>query len=125
MASPVVGILTHSERVRYGAWDDHAEVVGLRLVRAAQATGARVVLIPHDDELVADPRQVLARVDGVVAAVGADPGNGAAAAFPEAFARRAERDGTPVLWLDGIARDVADEEEQAAEVARFVAGLRR
>ena len=104
MAPPVVAICTHSEQLRYGAWDAPGEVVGASLVRAAQAAGALVVLVPRDDELVADPRPVLDRVDGVVAemrAEGADgsDGDGHAPRFPDAFGARAEREGTPVLWI--------------------------
>jgi hypothetical protein len=129
MAPPVVAICTHSEQLRYGAWDAPGEVVSADLVRAAQAAGALVVLVPRDDDLVADPRPVLDRVDGVVAETRADSadgsdGDGHAPRFPDAFGALAEREGTPVLWIAPVLPD-ADGAEQAAELKRFVAGLRR
>jgi hypothetical protein len=124
MTPPVVAIPARSERVRYGAWDDAADFVGATLVRAAQAAGARVLLIPSDDEVLADPRQVLGLVDGVVAEVDGDDRDGGEGSFPDAFAARAEAAGTPVLRIAPEASD-GDGAGPAEEVARFVAALRR
>ena len=123
MKSPVVAIPAHSERIRYGAWDDAADFVGAMIVRAAQAAGARVLLIPLDEEVLADPRQALELVDGVVTESGDDDRNGGPGSFPDAFAARAEAAGTPVLRIAPGAHD-GDGAGPAEEVARFVAALR-
>lgn len=123
MPPPVIAIPTHSERVRYGAWEDAADVVGSTLVRAAQAAGARVLLIPLDEALLEDPRQVLERVHGVVAEAveGHDDGRWS---FPVSFADRAEAAGVPVLRIahDPSAGDGAG---RAEAIGRFVESLGR
>jgi gamma-glutamyl-gamma-aminobutyrate hydrolase PuuD len=124
MTPPVVAIPAHSERVRYGAWDDAADFVGATLVRAAQAAGARVLVIPLDDEVLADPRQMLDLVDGVVTESGGDDRNGPGS-FPDAFAARAEAAGTPVLRIAPEAHDGDGAAPAAEEIARFIAALRR
>jgi hypothetical protein len=124
MTPPVVAIPAHSERVRYGAWDDAADFVGATLVRAAQAAGARVLLIPLDEAVLADPRQVLDLVDGVVTEAGGEHGDGRWS-FPEAFAERAEAAGTPVLRIAPEAHDGDGAAPVAEAIARFIAALRR
>ncbi len=125
MTPPVVAIPAHSERVRYGAWDDAADFVGATLVRAAQAAGARVLLIPLDEAVLADPRQVLDLVDGVVTESGRDDRDHGPGSFPDAFAARAEAAGTPVLRIAPEAHDGDGAAPVAEEIARFIAALRR
>jgi putative glutamine amidotransferase len=72
VSRPVIGICTALERARWRHWDQEAVLLPRSYVRAAQAAGGLAILIPPDETLVADSEEVLALLDGLVLAGGAD-----------------------------------------------------
>ena len=69
MTRPVIGITAYREAARWGAWDVDAVLVPDAYVRAVEAAGALTVLIPPGSS---DAVEVLALLDGLVLAGGAD-----------------------------------------------------
>jgi putative glutamine amidotransferase len=68
---PVIGVSCYGERAAWGAWDVDAVVLHRAYVEALESTGAAVVLVPPvTDEPSIDA--VVARLDGLVLAGGAD-----------------------------------------------------
>jgi putative glutamine amidotransferase len=101
MTRPVIGITAYREQARWGAWDVPAVLVPDAYVRAVEAAGALTVLIPPGS---ADAVEVLALVDGLVLAGGAD-------VDPERY-------GAPVdEHTAGLRPDRDDSELALAEVA--------
>src|SRR3954451_12999543 len=72
MARPVIGICTAVERARWSVWDQEAFLLARSYVRAIQAAGGLVVMIPPDPELRDDPDEALDVIDGLILAGGAD-----------------------------------------------------
>jgi putative glutamine amidotransferase len=72
MARPVIGICTVLERARWSVWDQEAFLLPRSYIRAVQAAGGLVVMIPPDESVHQDPDQVLDLVDGMILAGGAD-----------------------------------------------------
>jgi len=66
--APVIGITAYTEPARWGAWDEIATLVPADYPAAVQATGAHAVVLPADP----DPAEVVARLDGLIVAGGAD-----------------------------------------------------
>src|SRR4051812_544510 len=94
MARPVIGICTAVERARWGVWDQDAFLLARSYVRAIQAAGGLVVMIPPDAELNDEPDEVLDLLDGLILAGGADidPSAYDAEAHPETKGTVPERD---------------------------------
>jgi putative glutamine amidotransferase len=88
---PVVGITSYVEQARWGVWDQPAVVLPLTYVAAVEAAGARPVVLPPS---VVGAEEVVARLDAVVFAGGADldPGTYDEAAHPETTGVRPDRD---------------------------------
>src|SRR4051794_5689561 len=72
MARPVIGICTAVERARWSVWDQEAFLLARSYVRAIQAAGGLVVMIPPDPALQDDPDDALDLLDGLILAGGAD-----------------------------------------------------
>lgn len=72
MGRPVIGICTALERARWSVWDLQAELLPHNYVAAVQAAGGMVVMLPPDEHSVREPEQVLALIDGLILAGGAD-----------------------------------------------------
>jgi putative glutamine amidotransferase len=72
MRRPVIGICTAIERAKWGVWDQPAALLPLAYVEAVQRAGALVAMLPPDPQLVGDPDQALALLDGLILAGGAD-----------------------------------------------------
>jgi putative glutamine amidotransferase len=91
---PVIGICTAVERARWGVWDQDAFLLARSYVRAIQAAGGLVVMIPPDAELNDEPDEVLDLLDGLILAGGADidPSAYDAEAHPETKGTVPERD---------------------------------
>lgn len=100
---PVVGITTYREQARWGVWDELADVVHAAYARAVEAAGAAVVLLPPGDP--ASAATVLARLDGLVVAGGADvdPERYAEPAHPRTAGVRPDRDAWELALLDAAA----------------------
>jgi putative glutamine amidotransferase len=72
MRGPIVGICSALERAQWSVWDQDAVLLSLSYVDAVQRAGARVLILPPDAALVADPAPVLELIDGLMLAGGAD-----------------------------------------------------
>lgn len=69
---PVIGICAAIERARWGAWDQDAALLPLAYVQAIQRAGAIALILPPDQSLLEDPSEVLALLDALMLAGGAD-----------------------------------------------------
>ncbi|MEA2271517.1 MAG: putative glutamine amidotransferase [Solirubrobacteraceae bacterium] len=72
MTRPAIGICTALEQARWSVWDEQAMLLPRSYVDAVQRAGGLALMIPPDAELVADPDEVLDRIDGLLLAGGAD-----------------------------------------------------
>jgi putative glutamine amidotransferase len=91
---PVIGICTAVERARWSVWDQDAFLLARSYVRAIQAAGGLVVMIPPDAQSRDEPDEVLDLLDGLILAGGADiePSAYGAEAHPETKGTVPERD---------------------------------
>jgi putative glutamine amidotransferase len=69
---PVIGIPAAHEPARFGAWEQPAALLPFSYVESVQRAGAIALLIPPDPGLVSDPSPIIARIDGLLLAGGAD-----------------------------------------------------
>ena len=69
---PVIGICGAIESARWAVWDAHAVLTPLDYVRAVQEAGGLAVIVPPDPVFGAVPEQLLAQLDGLILAGGAD-----------------------------------------------------
>lgn len=72
MRRPVIGICTAIERAKWGVWDQSAALLPIAYIEAVQRAGGLVAMLPPDPQLVEDPDQALALLDGLILAGGAD-----------------------------------------------------
>ena len=70
MSRPVIGLCAAIERARWSVWDDEAVLLPRGYVDAVQRAGGLAILLPPDEH----PEEVLALLDGVILAGGADYG---------------------------------------------------
>ncbi|MDX6278365.1 MAG: putative glutamine amidotransferase [Nocardioidaceae bacterium] len=70
MTTPLIGVTTYREQSRWGVWDEPADVLHAVYARSIEATGGVAVLLPPSDAEAASA--VVARLDGLVIAGGAD-----------------------------------------------------
>ena len=83
MTRPVVGVCAAVERIRWGAWEVHAQLLPRTYSDAIQAAGGMAVLLPPDDMSAEAPAQVLDMLDALVLAGGSDIDPTAYGAVPE------------------------------------------
>jgi len=67
---PVIGVTTYREQSRWGVWDEPADVLQAAYARSIEDAGAVAVLLPPGNPVGA--ASVIARLDGLVIAGGAD-----------------------------------------------------
>lgn len=72
MSRPAIGICCVLEQARWSHWDQPAVLLPRSYVDAVQRAGGLALLIAPDPALIADPDQMLDRVDGLVLAGGTD-----------------------------------------------------
>jgi putative glutamine amidotransferase len=72
MRRPAIGVPTALEHAQYGVWDVPCALLNIAYVEALQRAGALVVMIPPDPALVADPDEILGRLDALMLAGGSD-----------------------------------------------------
>ena len=94
MKRPVIGICAALERARWSVWDQRAALVPMGYIAAVQRAGALALPLAPDEQLVAEPAEALALIDGLMLAGGADidPASYGAAAHPKTVDTVAERD---------------------------------
>lgn len=103
---PVVGITSYVEQARWGVWDVPAAVLPFRYVERVEAAGGTAVVLPP---AAAADAEVLARLDAVVFAGGADldPGLYGEEPHAETTGLRPERDAAEVpLMKAALENDV-------------------
>lgn len=69
---PLIGITTYREQSRWGVWDDRADLLPAAYARSIEVAGGIAVLLPPTDEPARDAFAVIARIDALVIAGGAD-----------------------------------------------------
>jgi putative glutamine amidotransferase len=91
MSRPIIGVCAAVERARWSVWDDEAVLLPRGYVDAVQRAGGLAILLPPDEH----PEEVLALLDGVILAGGAD------------YGERPDRDAFEIaLGLAAMDRDV-------------------
>ncbi|MGW0466818.1 gamma-glutamyl-gamma-aminobutyrate hydrolase family protein [Streptomyces sp. NPDC003027] len=70
MTKPLIGVTTYLDQARWGVWDMPAALLPARYPRLVQASGGLAAMLPPDDPAAA--AGVVARLDGLVVAGGAD-----------------------------------------------------
>lgn len=69
---PVIGIVCAVEQARYAVWDTQCALLQLVYPNAIQRAGGMAVMIPPDPRLLTAPDEILARIDALILAGGAD-----------------------------------------------------
>jgi putative glutamine amidotransferase len=72
MRRPVIGICTAFERARWSVWDQPAALLPINYIEAIQRAGGLALMLPPDERAESEPEQLLALIDGLVLAGGAD-----------------------------------------------------
>ena len=103
-STPVIGITTYREQARWGVWDELADVLHAAYARTLEGVGAAVVLLPPGPP--ARAATVLARIDGLVVAGGADvdPAEYGEQPGPHTTVVRPDRDAWELALLEEAAR---------------------
>ncbi|MGA9716498.1 MAG: gamma-glutamyl-gamma-aminobutyrate hydrolase family protein [Aeromicrobium sp.] len=98
--TPLIGVSTYREQARWGVWDEPADVLHAAYARSIEAAGGVAVLLPPGGPDTAP--SVVARLDALVIAGGADvdPGRYAAAPHDRTSGWREDRDGWELALLD-------------------------
>ncbi|WP_426561556.1 gamma-glutamyl-gamma-aminobutyrate hydrolase family protein [Angustibacter sp. McL0619] len=108
MSAPLIGLTCYAEPASWGVWRDvPAVLVPAAYVDALRAAGARVLLVPPEHCLdAADADRVVAALDGLVLAGGADvdPARYGEQPHPVLQAPRPDRDDAEVALVDAAVR---------------------
>lgn len=101
----LIGLSSYREPARWGVWDTSADLLPSEYARAVEAAGGVAVLLPPTEPYAAAARAVVARLDGLVIAGGADvdPARYAEEAHPTTGAPRVDRDAWELALLDAAA----------------------
>jgi len=106
VARPLVGITTYVEEAEWGHWRLEAALIPYDYVRALERAGARVLLVPPDEDGV---EETLDALDGLLFSGGndLDPASYGAEAHPQTAGTKPERDRGELALLEGaLARDL-------------------
>lgn len=90
----LIGITAATERARWGAWDQFADLAPAGYASSVQKAGAVALLLPTDLAVTDSPESLLARLDGLIltGGVDVDPDSYGAIAAPETSDVRPDRD---------------------------------
>lgn len=69
---PLIGVTAYREQSQWGVWDEQADLLPAAYARSIEAAGGIAVLLPPTDDPSRDAPVVVARLDGLVIAGGAD-----------------------------------------------------
>ena len=72
MARPVIGVCAVLEKARWSVWELDAALLPMSYVQAVQRAGGLPLILPPDEQLAEEPEEVLALLDGLILAGGAD-----------------------------------------------------
>jgi putative glutamine amidotransferase len=109
MERAVIGLCTALERAQWSVWDQPAVLLPRNYVDAVQRAGGLALLLPPDPRLVEQPGELVAMLDGLLLAGGADidPASYGQRAHPETQETVPERDAFEIaLTRCAIERDV-------------------
>ena len=97
---PLIGISTYREQARWGVWDQVADLLPVGYAQSIERAGGVPVLLPPGDP--AGAGSVVARLDGLVIAGGADvdPSRYAAEPHERTTSWREDRDAWELALLD-------------------------
>lgn len=100
MPKPLIGVTTYLEQARWGVWDLPAALLPAGYPRLVRASGGLAALLPPDDPAAA--ADVVARLDGLVIAGGADvePVRYGAGTDPRTGPPARERDSWELALID-------------------------
>jgi putative glutamine amidotransferase len=98
--TPLIGVTTYREQARWGVWHEPADILHAVYSRSIEAAGGVAVLLPPSDPSAA--QSVVARLDGLVIAGGADvdPARYAAEPHERTVGWREDRDAWELALLD-------------------------
>jgi putative glutamine amidotransferase len=105
----MIGVVTAVEQTRYSVWDAPCALLQMNYIRMIQQAGGMAILIPPDPELVADPDQILDRIDALILAGGSDvdPANYGSAPAPQTTHTTPVRDEIEIALLQrALERDM-------------------
>jgi putative glutamine amidotransferase len=105
-ARPLIGITAYVEEASYGPWTGLHTLVPHSYVRAVDRAGGRAVVVPPGEDAI---DETLDALHGIVFSGGSDldPGAYGAAAHPQTYPDRPERDrGELALLESALARDM-------------------
>jgi putative glutamine amidotransferase len=109
MRRAVIGLCTALERARWSVWDQPAALLPVNYVEAVQRAGGLALLLAPDPRLVERPDELVAMLDGLLLAGGADidPAAYGQRPHPETLQTVPERDAFEIaLTRRAIERDV-------------------
>ncbi|MFI4991514.1 MAG: gamma-glutamyl-gamma-aminobutyrate hydrolase family protein [Solirubrobacterales bacterium] len=109
MDRPVIGLCTALERAQWSVWDQPAVLLPRNYVDAVQRAGGLALLLAPDPQLVEQPGELLAMLDGLLLAGGADidPATYGQQPHPQTQETVPERDAFEIALTRGaIERDV-------------------
>lgn len=91
---PAIAITTPFTQARYGVWDQHSAVLPAGYVTQVRRAGGLPLLVAPDPDLVANPDELLHRLDGLIVSGGVDldPSSYGAEPHPETKGYTPERD---------------------------------
>jgi putative glutamine amidotransferase len=103
---PLIGLSTYREQARWGVWDEVADLLPAGYARSIERVGGVPVLLPPGDPAAAT--SVVARLDGLVIAGGADvePSRYAAEPHERTTGWQPDRDAWELALLDAAPADL-------------------
>ena len=103
---PLIGISTYREQARWGVWDQPADLLPVGYAQSIERAGGVPVLLPPSDPGGAGA--IVARLDGLVIAGGADvaPSRYAAKAHERTTSWREDRDAWELALLEAAPADL-------------------
>ena len=105
----MIGICAALERAKWGVWDQPAALLPLNYIGAIQRAGGLAIMLAPDERLVEEPEELLALIDGLILAGGADidPASYGQPADPHTIDTVPERDRFEIALARGaIERDL-------------------
>lgn len=105
MIRPLIGVSAYREQSRWGVWDEQADLLPAAYAQSIEAAGGIAVLLPPTAAPAVDALAVVARLDGLIIAGGADvdPSRYADVAHERTANWREDRDAWEFALLDAAA----------------------
>lgn len=103
MSRPRIGICTALEPASWSMWEQRAALLPSSYIEAVQQAGGLALMIPPDPQLVVEPAEALASLDGLMLAGGADidPAAYGEPRHPRTAESHPERDAVEIALVRG------------------------